>query len=166
MIGCFSNKLDKVLRKKDHAHKPVRTVESDLLMPRYARNAMYEKKSEAPIPVRSFVTRLLLHTAAGLVLLIGSLILGIVGYFFTERLGLVDAFLNSAMVLVGMGPIDSPQTIGGKLFAGFFALYSGLIFIVTSAILLSPVVHRILHRFHWEAEEPSPTSRPEEEESG
>lgn len=63
-----------------------------------------------------------------------------------------DAFLNSAMLLGGMGPVDDPVTDGGKLFAGIYALYAGLFFIFLLALMLAPVVHRILHRFHWEGE--------------
>ena len=61
-----------------------------------------------------------------------------------------DAFLNSAMLLGGMGPVNAPVTDGGKVFAGIYALYAGLLFIFVLALLLAPVVHRILHRFHWE----------------
>jgi len=65
----------------------------------------------------------------------------------------VDGFLNSAMLLGGMRPVTMPQTTAGKLFAGCYALYSGLLFIVTAAVMVTPVAHRLLHRFHWEADE-------------
>jgi hypothetical protein len=64
-------------------------------------------------------------------------------------LSVLDGFLNTAMLLGGMGPVDPPVTPAGKLFAGFFALYAGLVFIVTAALLFTPLVHRLMHRFHW-----------------
>ena len=73
-----------------------------------------------------------------------------IGYVEFEDLHWVDAFLNAAMLLGGMGPVHLPLTEAGKLFAGFYALYAGLVLIVVAAILISPVVHRVLHRFHWE----------------
>jgi hypothetical protein len=71
------------------------------------------------------------------------------GYMSFEKLSSVDAFLNAAMLLGGMGPVDPPQTVQGKLFAGCYALYAGLVFIVTLALVLTPVVHRVIHLFHW-----------------
>ena len=72
------------------------------------------------------------------------------GYMRFEALSPLDAFLNTAMLLGGMGPVHMPRTDAGKLFAGLFALYAGLVFIATAALLLGPVVHRVLHRFHWD----------------
>jgi hypothetical protein len=113
---------------------------------------MYETKSEELINGSCFAARLLRHVAVAFALLFGSLLIGIAGYVSTEGLGLEDAFLNSAMLLGGMGPVNPPQTTAGKLFAGCYALYSGLVFIVTAAIMLTPVVHRVMHKFHWETE--------------
>ncbi len=73
------------------------------------------------------------------------------GYMHYENLPWRDAFLNTAMLLGGMGPVDAPKTDGGKLFAGFYALYAGLVFIIGASVILAPVLHRILHKFHWEA---------------
>jgi hypothetical protein len=75
------------------------------------------------------------------------------GYHAFERLGWLDAFLNAAMLLGGMGPVATPVTEGGKLFAGCYALYCGLVVIVVAGIVLAPVAHRILHRFHFEEDE-------------
>jgi hypothetical protein len=113
---------------------------------------MYETRTHRPIPRKRFVRRLLLHVAAALVLLLGSLVLGMVGYEYFERLAWRDAFLNSAMLLGGMGPVDAPKTDGGKLFAGLYALYAGLVFLVTVALVFTPIIHRIMHKFHWEQE--------------
>ena len=97
-----------------------------------------------------FLRRLLGHSAVVLGLIGTSLAIGMAGYAFFEHLSCIDAFLNAAMLLGGMGPVHLPQTASGKLFAGFFALYAGLVFIVTAALLVSPVLHRLLHRFHWD----------------
>jgi hypothetical protein len=66
-----------------------------------------------------------------------------------ENLPWVDAFLNASMLMGGMGPVDPPHTVAGKLFAGCFALYAGLVFIVTAALMFTPVLHRLMHLFHW-----------------
>jgi hypothetical protein len=92
------------------------------------------------------------HFSFALVLLAGSLALGMAGYMEFEGLAWRDAFLNSAMLLGGMGPVNDPATDDGKLFAGLYALYAGLLFIVVLALMLAPVVHRIMHRFHFEEE--------------
>ena len=111
---------------------------------------MYERKAHRPIPRKRFVRRVLLHFAAALALLLFSLVLGMAGYEHFERLPWRDAFLNTAMLLGGMGPVDPPRTDDGKLFAGLFALYAGLVFLISAGLIMAPVVHRILHKFHWE----------------
>ncbi len=73
-----------------------------------------------------------------------------IGYVRLEQMSWTDAFLNSAMLLGGMGPVNPPQTEGGKIFAGVYALYAGLIFIVTAALVFTPILHRVIHRFHWD----------------
>jgi hypothetical protein len=78
-----------------------------------------------------------------------SLLIGMLGYRVFEHLPWIDAFLNASMLLGGMGPVNMPQTAAGKLFAGCYALYAGLVFIATTALLLTPVLHRVIHRFHW-----------------
>ncbi|MDP3700226.1 MAG: two pore domain potassium channel family protein [Hylemonella sp.] len=111
---------------------------------------MYESRKEAPLPHASFVRRLLLHLFLALALVALSLLAGMVGYAYFERLDWVDAFLNAAMLLGGMGPVHLPLTAEGKLFAGFYALYAGLVFIATAALMFTPVMHRLLHKFHWD----------------
>jgi hypothetical protein len=111
---------------------------------------MYEPKTHPPIPRKRFVRRVLLHAAAAFVLLLVSLMLGMAGYEYFEQLPWRSAFLNSAMLLGGMGPVDAPRTDGGKLFAGLYALYAGLVFLVVAALILTPIVHRVMHKFHWE----------------
>lgn len=111
---------------------------------------MYEPRTHPPISRRRFVRRVLLHTAAALALLLFSLLLGMTGYAYFERLPWIDAFVNSAMLMGGMGPVDMPRTDGGKLFAGLYALYAGLGFLIAAGLVLTPVVHRVMHKFHWE----------------
>jgi hypothetical protein len=89
-----------------------------------------------------------LHFSVALLVIAGSLAMGMIGYGYFEGLGWLDAFLNAAMLLGGMGPVETPATPGGKLFAGFYALYSGLVFLVAAGITLAPVLHRVMHRFH------------------
>jgi hypothetical protein len=81
-----------------------------------------------------------------------SLLGGMIGYHVLEGMAWIDAFANASMILSGMGPLDPPKTWGGKLFAGLYALYSGLAVILAAGILFTPVVHRMLHRFHLETE--------------
>jgi hypothetical protein len=84
-------------------------------------------------------------------LLIGlSLIGGMLGYRYVEGMAWIDAFANAAMILSGMGPMGTLETWGGKLFAGIYALYSGLAVIVAVSLLLAPILHRLLHQFHIE----------------
>ena len=111
---------------------------------------MYESKQQSPLTRAGFVRRLLQHVAAALALLLASLLLGMAGYAYFEHLAWVDGFVNAAMLLGGMGPVNLPLTPGGKLFAGCYALYAGLVFIVTAALMFTPVLHRLLHKFHWE----------------
>jgi hypothetical protein len=113
---------------------------------------VYESRTEALLPRAEFIRRLLEHLALAGVVLIGSVAIGMVGYHQLEQLSWLDAFLNTAMLLGGMGPVDPPRSDAGKLFAGLFALYAGLVFIVTAAMVFTPVVHRVLHRFHWTAD--------------
>ena len=97
-----------------------------------------------------FIERVLGHFAVAMSLLVASLVIGILGYMFFERLSWIDAFLNAAMLLGGMGPVNPPLTTSGKLFAGLYALYAGLVFIVTAALLFTPILHRVMHRLHWD----------------
>lgn len=92
---------------------------------------------------------MLLHAVAAFTLLSLSLILGMAGYEYYEQLSWRSAFLNAAMLLGGMGPVDAPVTDGGKLFAGVYALYAGLVFLIVAGLILAPIVHRIMHKFHW-----------------
>jgi hypothetical protein len=109
---------------------------------------VYERRHHTPLSRRLFLWRLLRHFAFASLLLVLSLWAGMRGYEYYEHLPWRDAFLNASMLLAGMGPVNNPVTPAGKLFAGCYALYAGLAFLVTSTIILAPVIHRMLHLFH------------------
>jgi hypothetical protein len=111
---------------------------------------VYEPKHQTPLSRARFAQRLLVHSLVALGLLAASLAFGMLGYVIFENLSWIDAFLNSSMLLGGMGPVNPPLTFAGKLFAGLYALYAGLAFIVAAALLFTPILHRLLHRFHWD----------------
>ena len=112
----------------------------------------YESKHEPLLNQRLFLRRLANSFATATLLTGLSLVGGMLGYRLLEGMSWIDAFANAAMILSGMGPLTPLQTWGGKLFAGFYALYSGLMLIVATGIILAPVVHRLLHRFHLETD--------------
>ena len=109
---------------------------------------------------RQFALRMLryLGLAGGIIGV--SLAGGIIGYEHFEHMGLRDAFVNTAMLLGGMGPIKTDLSSGGKVFAGFYALYAGLVFIVAAGVLLAPVIHRVVHVVHCDLDDqPEPRGR-------
>jgi hypothetical protein len=89
----------------------------------------------------------------GVAVIVASLGIGMIGYHGFEKMAWVDAFVNAAMILSGMGPVATLQTDGGKIFAGCYALFSGISLIAILGIIFAPVVHRFLHKFHLEDEE-------------
>lgn len=113
---------------------------------------MYESRTQKPLSMSDFTKRILAHVTGVLVLLGVSLGIGIFGYMKLENLSMLDAFLNCSMLLGGMGPVNIPVTAEGKLFAGFYALYAGLIFVLSAALIFTPIVHRVLHKFHWDSD--------------
>ena len=124
---------------------------------RVSRNRrLFENRQARPLSPAHFGRRVAKHTLLGGAVLMGSLFAGMVGYAYFEQLSWLDAFLNASMLLGGMGPVDAPQTPGGKLFAGLYALYSGLVFLVVGGVVLAPFLHRLLHRFHWDDDQASP----------
>lgn len=113
----------------------------------------FEHRAQPIIPSHQFLRRLAHSSAVALALVAGSLAIGMVGYHSFETLSWIDAFLNAAMLLGGMGPVDPPKTDAGKLFAGMYALYCGLAVLLVAGVILAPIAHRILHRFHMEGGE-------------
>lgn len=113
---------------------------------------MFEHRKEPVLPRRAFYARLLRSAAvAGAIILI-SLALGMAGYHFLEHLSWLDAFLNASMILSGMGPVAPLNTAPGKLFAGCYALFSGLAFLSAVGVVLAPIFHRFIHKFHLSSE--------------
>lgn len=111
---------------------------------------MYETRRQPPLSRRQFVRRMLWHFVFSQLLVASSLGVGMAGYIYFEHLGWRDAFLNAAMLLGGMGPVETPVTPGGKLFAGLYALYAGLVLLIVAAALFGPLLHRLMHKFHWD----------------
>jgi hypothetical protein len=114
---------------------------------------MFEHRTSPLLPRKAFFRRLGQSLLIGCSLLAVALGIGIIGYHFLEQLGWLDAFVNAAMILSGMGPLTPLQTSAGKLFAGCYALFSGLLFLTVAGIILAPIGHRLMHKFHLEAAE-------------
>lgn len=112
---------------------------------------MFEHRAQPLLSRRQFLLRLARSVGLSLALVAGSLLIGMAGYRLLEGLSWIDAFLNASMLLGGMGPVNLPASFGGKLFAGLYALYCGLIVIFIAGLLLAPVAHRVLHKFHLES---------------
>jgi hypothetical protein len=113
----------------------------------------FEKRQEQRAQRRLFALRMAIYFGISTLLVGGSLAIGMLGYEHFEGLPWRDAFLNSAMLLGGMGPVDRPETNAGKVFAGCYALYAGLVFLVAIGVALAPAVHRVLHSFHVNQDE-------------
>lgn len=108
---------------------------------------MYEKKHHQLAPLNIFIRRTLLNFLLGIFIIVCSLCLGMTGYIYFEKMSVVEAYENAAMILSGMGPVKTIQTVEGKIFAGTFALFSGVIFLVVIAIIFAPIFHRFFHGF-------------------
>ncbi len=105
----------------------------------------------APLPSRRVLFRRIgRHAMLGSALIVGSLAIGVVGYHLTAGLGWLDSLLNASMILTGMGPVDALRSDGAKIFASLYAIFSGVAFLSIVGVLMAPVVHRFLHRFHIE----------------
>lgn len=122
---------------------------------------MFEKRTQPLLSHRHFVLRTLQYAAFSAGLLSFSLLLGMVGYHACAGIGWIDAFYNASMILTGMGPalnieslpLTPTQQDGVKIFAGLYALYSGVVFLAASGLILSPILHRFFHRLHLDIKE-------------
>jgi hypothetical protein len=114
---------------------------------------MFENKSKPLLSRRRFYGRLARSVAAVVGIVAFSLFLGSAGYHYLGDLPWIDALLNASMILTGMGPVDPMKTAAAKLFATFYALYSGIAFLTIVAVLMAPLFHRFLHKFHLEVSE-------------
>jgi hypothetical protein len=113
----------------------------------------FERKAQKLASTAVYRQRLAKSAVAGSIMVIVSLAVGMAGYAFFEDLGWIDSFVNAAMILSGMGPLHDPESTGGKLFAGIYAIYSGFAVLVIAAVTFAPAIHRMLHRFHMQTEE-------------
>jgi hypothetical protein len=113
----------------------------------------FEHRQQKPIPFRAFLIRQAQYLFSAFLLLTIGLSVGVLGYHELEAMSWLDSFLNAAMILGGMGPVDVLHTEAGKLFAGIYALFSGLMFLVAAGLFFSPLVHRLLHKFHFDADD-------------
>ena len=111
-----------------------------------------EAKHQPVLSRKEFAKRMARSFGIAVLIILASLLFGVCGYHYLEDLPWIDAFVNGAMILGGMGPVDPVKTTGGKLFAGCYALYSGLVVIMAAGVLFAPVLHRMLHKFHAETE--------------
>lgn len=111
---------------------------------------MYEHHSAPVLTRQSFIQRMFQHFLLVLVVIGGSLVIGVLGYHVLAGFAWIDSLLNAAMLLGGMGPVGDIPTVSGKLFASAYALYAGLVLITASGIMLAPVMHRVLHMLHVE----------------
>jgi len=111
---------------------------------------MFERKHERVASKRVFIKRLLAHIGYALLLIFISLGIGVSGYHWIAGLNWVDSLLNASMILGGMGPVDALTRVDAKIFASFYALFSGLIFIGIIGVIITPVVHRMIHNFNVE----------------
>jgi flagellar biosynthesis protein FliR len=109
---------------------------------------MYEHRREPLLPVPEFRRRVLSHLVLAFGAIAFGIVLGMAGFRITEHYSWTDAFLNTCMLLGGMGQVNPIATTGGKLFAGLFALFAGLIFIAVAGLLVIPFAHRVLHKLH------------------
>jgi hypothetical protein len=110
----------------------------------------YEHRSEPVLHRALFVQRLTQHFGIGMVVVALSLAVGTAGFIAFSHLKTLDAFVMASMLLGGMGPVGNLGGTSGKIFGSVFSLYSGLVFLILAGLLLAPVFHRMLHKFHWE----------------
>jgi hypothetical protein len=113
----------------------------------------FERRNQPLLSRLEFIERVAIHTGIGVGIIGGSLGIGVLGYHFLGGLAWIDALVNASMILGGMGPVDPISSMAGKVFASVYALYSGIIFLLTVGIIIAPVAHRILHRMNLETEE-------------
>ncbi len=116
----------------------------------------YERLRDPVAPSHVFVWRMVGNLLLALGLIAASLVGGMWGYHVLEDRPWIDAFAEAAMILSGMGPLSAPQTDAGKLFAGGYAIYSGLFLVATAGLILTPVLHRLLHHMHASDEDENP----------
>ena len=113
----------------------------------------FEHRSQPLLTTVQFIMRLARSAGVAVVVIATALMIGILGYHYLAKLAWIDALVDASMILSGMGPVNELHTSAGKIFAACYALFSGVVFLGVAAILLGPAIHRLLHRFHLEADE-------------
>jgi hypothetical protein len=108
----------------------------------------FERKTMDLLPFREFVLRLVRFFMFSLLLILFSLGLGTYGYHHFGEIPWIDSFYNASLILTGMGPVNEMHTVAAKLFASFYALFSGIVFLSTVAVIFAPIAHRLMHLFH------------------
>ncbi len=111
---------------------------------------MFEHRRQGLLSRAAFLRRQAKYAGVALGIVGGSLVIGMLGYHGLEGMAWIDAFVNAAMLLGGMGPVGELHTEAGKLFAGFYALYCGVVLLLSLGVLFAPAIHRLIHRFHLE----------------
>ena len=111
---------------------------------------LYEHRSKRPLSRPAFLRRMLRHLAAAGCVLVLSLAVGMLGFEHYQAMDWPSAFMNASLFLGGLGPLEDPETTAGRVFVGIFSLYSGLVFVLAVAIIAAPLLHRLLHIFHWD----------------
>ncbi len=112
---------------------------------------MYEHRTRPLLPRRRFLARLGRHALLALVVIAAALGIGMAGYHALENMNWIDSFANASMILSGMGPLGELKTSAGKIFAGCYALFSGVAFLTSVGVIFAPIFHRFLHKFHLES---------------
>jgi hypothetical protein len=113
----------------------------------------FEHHKKPLLPRREFIRRQVRYTGFAMLILLIAIGIGTIGYHYFGSLPWIDAFLNACMILAGMGPVDHLEPRAGKLFAAFYALFSGISFISFIGVLFAPAYHRFLHKLHLDIEE-------------
>ena len=113
------------------------------------------------LPRKVYLQRVVRNACLGVGFIVGSLFIGMLGYHALEKMSWVDAFVNAAMILSGMGPVSTLQTDAGKIFAGCYALYSGIALILIIGIIFAPVIRRFLHKYHLEFDDGEKSDKPD-----
>ena len=116
---------------------------------------MYEHRTHRLLPREKFIRRVGAHAIVALAILLFGLGIGVFGYHYLAHLDWIDALLNASMILGGMGPVNPLETAAAKLFASFYALFSGLVFIGVATVLVAPFAHRVLHHLHLDGQQVS-----------
>lgn len=114
---------------------------------------MFEHHSKPLISKEKYLKRVFKSISISAVIIFLSLSIGISGYHYIAHLSWIDSLLNASMILTGMGPVNAMSTFSAKLFASFYALFSGIAFLTTIAVIVAPILHRFLHRLHIEEDE-------------